>query len=44
MYVCTTYRIRSLFGGDFNLVVWRFFIRPANLNNANIVYSYYVYV
>ena len=22
------YRIRSLFGDDFNLAVWRFFIRP----------------
>ena len=30
------YHIRSLFGGDFNLAVWRFFICPPNLNNANI--------
>ena len=26
----------KLFGGDFNLVGWRFFIHPPNLNNANI--------
>jgi len=24
-------------GSDFNLAVWQFFIRPPNLNNANIV-------
>ena len=34
---CGFYRIRSLFGGDFNLVVWRFFVHPPNLNDANIV-------
>ena len=32
----TLYRIRSIFGGDFNLAVWRFFVRPPNLNDANI--------
>ena len=25
-----------IFGGDFNLAVWRFFVRPLNLNDANI--------
>ena len=36
LHACTIYRIRSLFGGDFNLTVWRFFVCPPNLNNANI--------
>ena len=31
-----TYRIRSIFGGDFNLVVWQFFVCLPNLNDANI--------
>ena len=31
------YCVRSLFGGDFNLAAWRFFVRPPNLNDANIV-------
>ena len=31
------YRIRSLFGGDFNLAVWQFFVLLPYLNNANIV-------
>ena len=30
------YRIRSIFGGDFNLAVWQFFVCPPNLNDANI--------
>ena len=30
----STYRIRSLFGGDFNLVVWQIFIGLPNLNRA----------
>ena len=36
MYICI-YRIRSLFGSDFNLAVWRFFFCLPSLNNANIV-------
>ena len=36
-YTCEMYCIRSLFGGGFNLAVWRFFVCPPNLNNANIV-------
>ena len=28
------YHIRGLFGGDFNLVVWRIFIGSPNLNYA----------
>ena len=28
------YRIRGLFGGDFNLAVWRIFIGSPNLNHA----------
>ena len=36
--VCITkHRLRSLFGNDFNLAVWQFFVRWPNLNNANIV-------
>ena len=31
------YRIHGVFGSDFNLVVWRFFVHSPNLNNANIV-------
>ena len=31
------YRICSLFGGDFNLAVWRFFFCLPNLNYANII-------
>ena len=31
------YRIHSLFGDDFNLVVWRVFVRLQNLNNPNVV-------
>ena len=30
------YRICGIFGGDFNLAVWRFFVRLPNLNDANI--------
>ena len=30
------YRIRSIFGGDFNLAVWQFFVHPPNLNDPNI--------
>ena len=30
------YRICGIFGGDFNLAVRRFFVRPPNLNDANI--------
>ena len=38
IHPCTyTYRLRGLFGGDFNLAVWRFFTCPPNLNKANIV-------
>ena len=29
-----SYHIRGLFGGDFNLVVWRIFIGLLNLNYA----------
>ena len=29
------YCIYGLFGSDFNLAVWRFFVSPPNLNNAN---------
>ena len=28
------YRIHGLFGGDFNLAVWRIFIGSPNLNHA----------
>ena len=30
----TKYRIRGLFGGDFNLTVWRIFIGLPNLNHT----------
>ena len=30
----TTYPIRGLFGGDFNLAVWQLFIGLPNLNHA----------
>ena len=36
MTVQNNYHIRGIFGGDFNLAVWRFFVCPPNLNNANI--------
>ena len=32
--ICSYYRIRGLFGGDFNLAVWRIFIGSPNLNYA----------
>ena len=32
--IIIVYRIRGLFGGDFNLVVWRIFIGSPNLNHA----------
>ena len=31
-----TYAVR-IFGSDFNLAVWRFFVCPPKLNNVNIV-------
>ena len=34
--VCQIYCVRSSIGGDFNLVVWQFFVHLLNLNNANI--------
>ena len=39
------YRIRGLFGGDFNLVVWRIFIDTPNLKHAilNCGLSYFLY-
>ena len=39
-----TYRIRSLFGGDFNLAVWRFFVHPPKLNDANIIIIAIIYI
>ena len=36
-YIIMRYRIRSLFGGDFNLAVWQFFVCLPNLNSTNIV-------
>ena len=32
--ICDKYRIRGLFGGDFNLAVWQIFIGSPNLNHA----------
>ena len=29
-----TYRIRGLFGSDFNLAVWQIFVGSPNLNHA----------
>ena len=34
MAIRMIYRIRGLFGGDFNLVVWQIFIGSPNLNHA----------
>ena len=36
MSTTINYRICGIFGGDFNLAVWRFFVRPPNLNDANV--------
>ena len=33
-HIITIYRIGGLFGGDFNLAVWRIFIGSPNLNHA----------
>ena len=35
MHTMPLYHIRGIFGGDFNLAVWRF-SSPPNLNDANI--------
>ena len=35
-----SYRICGLFGGDFNLAVWRFFIGSPNLNYAVLTRTY----
>ena len=38
---CTViYRIRGLFGGDFNLAVWRISIGSPNLNHAVSTHTY----
>ena len=34
------YRIRGLFGGDFNLVVRRIFIGSPNLNHAVLTHTH----
>ena len=34
------YRIHGLFGGDFNLAVWRIFIGSPNLNHAVLTHTH----
>ena len=36
----TKYRIRGLFGDDFNLVVWKIFIGSPNLNRAILTFTH----
>ena len=35
----TIYHVRGLFGGDFNLAVWRIFIGSPNLNYAVLTFE-----
>ena len=40
MHIILTYRIRDLFGSDFNMAVWRIFIGSPNLNHAVLSRTY----